>query len=82
VCFFLKYPFAAIKKPLPKEKAKLAFSPVKAIKIQKDLYRLCSKGLANNVTLPIKPEKLLSRNDDFIVQLLPFRRKYFITNTI
>ncbi len=45
----------------------------------KKTFTLTSKGLANNVTLPIKPEKQVSRNDDFTVQLLPFKRKYDIT---
>ncbi len=39
----------------------------------KKRINLNGKGLANNMILPIKPEKRLrSRTDDFIYQLLPF----------
>jgi hypothetical protein len=46
---------------------------VKARKIQKNLYRF-SKGLANNVKVANKAGEMNTRNDDFIVQLLPFKR--------
>jgi hypothetical protein len=47
---------------------------VKVKKIEKDLYRK-SKGLANNVHVANKAGEVNSRNDDFIVQLLPFKKE-------
>jgi hypothetical protein len=40
----------------------------------KDPYHV-GKGLANNLSLPAKPEAG-PRNDDFTVQLLPFKERY------
>lgn len=52
---------------------------VKASKIhRKDLYRK-SKGLANNVIVANKAGETCSRNDDFIVQLLPFKGNILLT---